>query len=139
MHPKLLSFSLLIFLLSAFNRGMAQTSEDSTLIRHLAETILTDGKTYNDLKFLTKGVGARLSGSAGYYKAEIWGQKALEDAKAEKVWLQECMVPHWVRGGRDSATFNWGGTYSNKNIRGRLTSWPWAIPWERGRRASRRL
>jgi carboxypeptidase Q len=120
MHPKLLSFSLLIFLLAAFNRGMAQTSEDSTLIRHLAETILTDGKTYNDLKFLTKGVGARLSGSAGYYKAEIWGQKALEDAKAEKVWLQECMVPHWVRGGRDSATFNWGGTYSNKNIRGRL-------------------
>jgi carboxypeptidase Q len=99
---------------------MAQTSEDSVLIRHLADTILTDGKTYNDLKFLTKGVGARLSGSAGYYKAEIWGQKALEDAKAEKVWLQECMVPHWVRGGRDSATFNWGGTYSNKNIHGRL-------------------
>jgi carboxypeptidase Q len=99
---------------------MAQTSEDSVLIRHLADTILTDGKTYNDLKFLTKGVGARLSGSAGYYKAEIWGQKALEDAKAEKVWLQECMVPHWIRGGRDSATFNWAGSYSNKNIHGRL-------------------
>ena len=99
---------------------MAQTTEDSVLIRHLADTILTDGKTYNDLKFLTKGVGARLSGSAGYYKAEQWGQKALEDAKAEKVWLQECMVPHWVRGGKDSAAFNWGGSYSNKNIHGQL-------------------
>ena len=99
---------------------MAQTTEDSVLIRHLADTILTDGKTYNDLKFLTKGVGARLSGNAGYYKAEQWGQKALEDAKAEKVWLQECMVPHWVRGGKDSAAFNWGGSYSNKNIHGQL-------------------
>ena len=99
---------------------MAQTVEDSVLIRHLADTILTDGKTYSDLKFLTKGVGGRLSGSAGYYKAEIWGQKALTDAKAENVRLQECMVPHWVRGGRDSASYVWGGTYSNKNIHGVL-------------------
>jgi carboxypeptidase Q len=99
---------------------MAQTAEDSVLIRHLADTILTDGKTYGDLKFLTKGVGARLSGSAGYYKAEQWGQKALTDAKAENVRLQECMVPHWVRGGRDSASYAWGGSYSNKNIHGQL-------------------
>jgi carboxypeptidase Q len=99
---------------------MAQTAEDSVLIRHLADTILTDGKTYGDLRLLTKGVGARLSGSAGYYKAEQWGQKALTDAKAENVRLQECMVPHWVRGGRDSATFTWGGSYSNKNIRGQM-------------------
>jgi carboxypeptidase Q len=99
---------------------MAQTAEDSVLIRHLADTILTDGKTYGDLRLLTKGVGARLSGSAGYYKAEQWGQKALTDAKAENVRLQECMVPHWVRGGRDSATFTWGGTYSNKNIHGQM-------------------
>jgi carboxypeptidase Q len=99
---------------------MGQKAEDSVLIRHLADTILTDGKTYGDLKLLTKGVGARLSGSAGYYKAEVWGQKALTDAKAENVRLQECMVPHWVRGGRDSASFAWGGMYSNKNIHGQL-------------------
>jgi carboxypeptidase Q len=105
MNPKLLSCSLLIFLLAAFGRGMAQTAGDSVLIRHLADTILTDGKTYSDLRVLTKGVGARLSGGAGYYKAEQWGQKALTDAKAENVRLQECMVPHWVRGGRDSAAF----------------------------------
>ncbi len=61
---------------------MAQTTEDSILIHHLADTILTDGKTYSDLKFLTKGVGSRLSGSSGYYKAEIWGQKALTAANA---------------------------------------------------------
>jgi hypothetical protein len=80
-------------------------SGDSALIRRLADTILTDGKAYGNLSVLTKQVGARLSGSAGYYKAEKWGVAALTDASAGKVYLQECMVPHWVRGGRDSASF----------------------------------
>ena len=77
--------------------------EDSALIRRLADTILTDGQAYGNLRMLTKKVGARLSGSPGYYKAERWGRQALEDAQADKVWMQECMVPHWVRGGKDSA------------------------------------
>ncbi len=102
MHPKLLTFSLLFFFLA---RASAQTAVDSALIRRLADTILTDGKAYGNLKVLTKTVGARLSGSAGFYKAETWGQAALKDAQAEKVWMQECMVPHWVRGGKDSASF----------------------------------
>ena len=85
------------------------TTEDSLLIRRLADTILTDGRTYGNLHLLTKTVGARLSGSAGYYKAEKWGQQVLQEASAEKVWLQECMVPHWVRGGKDSASWVGGG------------------------------
>lgn len=90
---------------------MAQTAEDSVLIRRLADTILTDGKAYGNLRVLTKTVGARLSGSAGYYKAEKWGQAALGDASgaAGKVYLQECMVPHWVRGGKDEANW-WTGS-----------------------------
>ncbi|HEY4288102.1 MAG TPA: M20/M25/M40 family metallo-hydrolase [Puia sp.] len=83
--------------------AFAQTTDDSLLIRRLADTILTDGRTYGNLHLLTKTVGARLSGSAGYYKAEKWGQQVLQEASADKVWLQECMVPHWVRGGKDSA------------------------------------
>lgn len=103
MGPKLLTGSLLLFLLVGAGRVNGQTAEDSLLIRRLADTILTDGKTYGNLKVLTKGVGQRLSGSAGYYKAETWGQAALDDAGADRVYLQECMVPHWVRGGKDEA------------------------------------
>ncbi|HVS97932.1 MAG TPA: M20/M25/M40 family metallo-hydrolase [Puia sp.] len=84
-------------------KGFAQSTEDSMMIRRIADTVLTDGKTYGNLKVLTKKVGARLSGSPGFYKGEKWGQAALEDAGADKVWLQECMVPHWVRGGKDEA------------------------------------
>lgn len=97
--------------------AFGQTTEDSALIRRLADTILTDGKTYGNLKGLTKTVGARLSGSAGYYKAEKWGQAALQDAVADKVWLQECMVPHWVRGGKDSASFHWGSNEGANGMR----------------------
>jgi carboxypeptidase Q len=82
---------------------------DSTLIRHLADTILTDGRAYDNLRVLTKKVGARLSGSPGYYKAERWGWQAMEEAEADKVWMQECMVPHWVRGGKDTARFYGAG------------------------------
>jgi carboxypeptidase Q len=107
MHPKLLTGSLLLFFLAftagAFAQSAGPTADDSVLIRRLADTILTDGKAYNNLRVLTKTIGARLSGSAGFYKGEKWGQAALEDAGSDKVWLQECMVPHWVRGGRDSA------------------------------------
>src|ERR1700761_9542377 len=112
MHPKLLTCSALLFSLAIVRPAFAQTiipdgvqtgttnADDAALIRRLADTILTDGRTYGNLKVLTKTVGQRLSGSAGYYKAEKWGQQALTEALADKVTLQECMVPHWVRGGR---------------------------------------
>jgi carboxypeptidase Q len=84
---------------------MSDPAADSALIRRLADTILTDGSAWANLRTLTKKVGARLSGSPGYYKAEKWGQAALSDALADKIWLQECMVPHWIRGGKDVATW----------------------------------
>ena len=77
--------------------------EDSTMIRAIADEILVNGKAYDNLRVLTKQVGSRLTGSPGMYKAEAWGQKTLEQAGADKAWLQECRVPHWVRGGKDEA------------------------------------
>ena len=37
-------------------------------------------------------------------KAEQWGLKEMTKSGADKAWGQECMVPHWVRGGEDKAT-----------------------------------
>lgn len=138
MHPKLLKSNLLLFFLVSLSLGVfaqmggpvadaavlrgsaagAPTTEDSLLIRRLADTILTDGRTYGTLHLLTKTVGPRLSGSAGYYKAEKWGQQVLQEASADKVWLQECMVPHWVRGGKDSASWIEGGDRNKSYYRG---------------------
>ncbi len=78
-------------------------SEDSMMIRTIANEILLNGKAYDDLRNLTKNIGQRLSGSAQTYKAEAWGLETLTAAGADRVWLQECMLPHWIRGGADKA------------------------------------
>ncbi len=44
-----------------------------------------------------------MAGSTGMYKAEAWGLKAMQNAGADRAWLQQCRVPHWVRGGKDAA------------------------------------
>jgi carboxypeptidase Q len=76
---------------------------DSLFISKIADEILVSGKAYENLRVLCKTVGPRLAGSPGMYKAEEWGVQTLKTAGADKVWLQECMVPHWVRGGKDVA------------------------------------
>lgn len=77
--------------------------EDSLMIRRIADEILINSKAYENLRYLTKQVGARLAGSAGMIKAEQWGFKTMQESGAEKTWLQECKVPHWLRGGKDEA------------------------------------
>ncbi|HVM87776.1 MAG TPA: M20/M25/M40 family metallo-hydrolase [Puia sp.] len=94
---------LFTFCFILFSRFSFSQSEDSILIRKIADEILVNGKAYSNLHSLTKTVGGRLSGSAGMYKAEEWGLKTLKEMGADKAWLQECMVPHWVRGGKDEA------------------------------------
>jgi carboxypeptidase Q len=76
-------------------------NDDSVFISRIANEMLTNSKAYDNLRVLTKEVGGRLSGSPQMVKAEQWGENAMKAAKPDKVWLQQCMVPHWVRGGRD--------------------------------------
>ena len=78
-------------------------NDDSLMIRRIADEVLTNSKAYNNLRYLTKQIGARLAGSSGMVKAEKWGFKTMSESGADKSWLQECMVPHWVRGGKDEA------------------------------------
>jgi carboxypeptidase Q len=76
---------------------------DSFFIKKISDEILTNGKAYENLRHLTKKIGSRLTGSPGMVKSEIWGLKTMQESGADKAWLQECMVPHWVRGGKDKA------------------------------------
>lgn len=83
-------------------------NEDSIMIRRIADEILVNGKAYENLRTLTKKIGPRLTASPGMYKAEAWGLQALKEAGADTVYLQQCRVPHWVRGGKDEARFTAG-------------------------------
>lgn len=101
MFKKILTTTLSLFTISF--AVLAQ--EDSLMIKKIADEILLNGKAYSNLYTLCKMVGQRLSGSAGMYKGEAWGLKTLQEAGAEKVYLQECMVPHWIRGKKETAGF----------------------------------
>ena len=91
---------------------------DSVFIKSISDEILTNGKAYENLRQLTKQIGGRLAGSPGMVKAEEWGLKKMQESGADKAWMQECMVPHWVRGGKDEAKASWNEpakASSNKN------------------------
>ena len=84
---------------------------DSAFIKRISDNILLSRASYNNLHTLTKTIGGRLAGSPQMVKAEQWGVQALRNAGADDVTLQECIVPHWVRGGKDKASV----TYKNAN------------------------
>ena len=94
-----------VFVFFLCSSSFAQ-DDDSIMIRRIADEILLHSKAYDNLHDLTKNIGGRLSGSPGFYKAEQWGLKVLQQSGADKAWMQECMIPHWVRGGKDQAIAN---------------------------------
>lgn len=100
---------MFVFLVNAQN-------DDSLFIRRIADEILMNGKAYDDLRFLTKQIGGRLSGSPQMVKAEQWGLKTLQSLNPDKSWLQECVVPHWVRGGHDEAFASYNSQKKNLDV-----------------------
>ena len=103
MKKFLSTFTLLLFVF-----GVNAQKEDSLFIRRIADEILMNGKAYDDLRVLTKQIGGRLSGSPQMVKAEQWGLNLFQSLNPDKAWLQECMVPHWMRGGKDEASASYG-------------------------------
>lgn len=99
---------LLLFLsFAVFGTMVSGQTDDSVMIKKISDEILTNGKAYENLRHLTKKIGARLAGSQGMVKSEQWGLQVMKESGADKAWMQECMVPHWVRGGKDEATARW--------------------------------
>jgi carboxypeptidase Q len=96
--------SSLFIVFTLFTRAILGQQSDSAFIKQISNEILTNGKAYENLRYLTKNIGARLAGSPGMVKSEQWGLKVMQESGADKAWMQECMVPHWVRGGKDVAS-----------------------------------
>jgi len=92
---KTITVSLLCLSLAAFGQS---SKTDSIQFSRISTEILNNGKGYTELKDLTQNIGNRLSGSEAYEKSVKWAEKKLREAGADKVWLQEVMIPVWVRG-----------------------------------------
>jgi hypothetical protein len=82
----------------------AQTKEELT-IKEIYKSSLTNSKCYAWLDYLSNSIGARLSGSDNAEKAVQYTKSQLETLGFDRVYLQEMMVPKWVRGEKEIAYF----------------------------------
>ncbi len=89
---------LLFFSFSAFSQ-----ESDSLVIKKIFDVVLSKGEAYKTLTYLTKSIGPRLSGSDGAAKAVQYTKKTMEGYQFDNVFLQDVMVPHWVRGKKEEA------------------------------------
>ncbi len=104
-----LSSFLLAGLLAGSFAARAQTAgpgpkTDSLNIRRIFDEALLRGQCYENLRYLTGTIGGRLSGSPQAQLAVEWGQRTMEKAGFDKVYLQEVLVPHWVRGPKEQGS-----------------------------------
>jgi hypothetical protein len=106
---------LIVTSFTAMSASFAQ-QEDSLMIRRIADEVLINGKAYDNLRYLCKKIGARLSGSANAQKAVEATARMLKEAGADTVFLQPCMVPHWIRGGKEIGTVQWGSNKRSLNV-----------------------
>lgn len=110
-------FLLVFFLLPAICHAQPmfqQGISDSAFLKMISDNIFLSKSADKNLYNLTKNIGGRLAGSPQMPKAENWGAEALKNAGADEVVLQECMVPHWVRGKGDMASVTF--LQNGKNI-----------------------
>ncbi|GAB2942686.1 M28 family peptidase [Hymenobacter coalescens] len=78
---------------------------DSLNLRKIYDEALLRGQSYDNLRYLCQNIGARLSGSPQAEQAVQWGKQTMEKLGFDRVYLQEVMVPHWVRGAKEKGSF----------------------------------
>ncbi len=88
---------------------------DSVMLRNISDEIMLHGTCYENLRYLCKKIGNRLSGTPQAAKAVTWGEKAMTEAGADKVWLQPVDVPFWIRG-QEKLAFRYPGEKSFKDV-----------------------
>ncbi len=102
----------LLFALSLLSTGLVnaqkstspllQTKKDSIFIKDIYNEALSNGHAYENLRYLCKNIGARLSGSAQAQMAVEWSEDLMKSYAFDTVYLQPIEVPYWVRGTKES-------------------------------------
>ncbi len=94
-----------VFIIAVLLNGIllfAQSKDEHT-IKDIYKSSLTNSQCYSWLDYLSNNIGSRLSGSANAEKAVLYTKAQLETLGFDRVYLQEVMVPKWVRGANESA------------------------------------
>jgi carboxypeptidase Q len=76
----------------------AEPSENEAAAARIVGAALVDSQAYDKLSWLTDRIGHRLSGSDALDQAIEWSAEQFRRDGVDRVWTDEVMVPHWVRG-----------------------------------------
>lgn len=82
---------------------MLSQTNDEAMLKQIYKVALTESKAYPWLDDLSNKIGHRLSGSPGAAKAVTYTKEQMELLGLDNVYLQEVMVPQWVRGEKEVA------------------------------------
>ena len=97
---------LFLIFLFGFQNIFAQSEKIAAIkISEIYQKALTDGKSYLWLQHLTKQIGGRPTGSLNAERAINWASGELRNLGLDSLWLQPVMVPKWVRGTFEYASF----------------------------------
>ncbi|MBS7566148.1 M20/M25/M40 family metallo-hydrolase [Mucilaginibacter sp. Bleaf8] len=102
--------SAVLSIVAGLGLSLTAHAQDSLMMRKIYDEALVNGKCYDNLRYLCKQIGPRLSGSAGAQKAVEWSKKLMDSYGFDRVYLQEVMVPHWVRGEKEQGKIIAGKT-----------------------------
>src|SRR5438046_6544891 len=93
------NFFLTLVICLGFQLAISQN--DSAKKKKIVDETMTNSTAYKNLRNLCKNVGPRLSGSTQFVKAVRLVTSMMKEIGADTVYLQQCMVPHWVRGEKE--------------------------------------
>ena len=93
----------IVFLLLVNSTLMLSQTNDEAMLKQIYKVALTESKAYPWLDDLSNKIGHRLSGSSGAAKAVTYTKEQMELLGLDRVYLQEVMVPKWVRGEKEVA------------------------------------
>lgn len=95
-------FLISVFYLTTTSLVFAQNPQnDSLMIRKIYSEALKNPIGYQWLEYLSNRIGGRLSGSPEAAAAVEFTRQIMDTLALSRVFLQDVMVPHWIRGEKE--------------------------------------
>lgn len=88
--------------------GDLQGLNEAETLRKIYDVALTESTCYENLRYMCKQIGPRLSGSKQAAESVEWVYETFNAMGVDRVEKQACMVPHWERGAAESAYIQTG-------------------------------
>jgi Zn-dependent M28 family amino/carboxypeptidase len=86
------------------------------MIKSIYEESLTNGQAHDILRHICKEIGPRLSGSDNAQKAVEYTRDKMIELGFDTVFLQEVMVPKWVRGKEERCVISNSNKFTQKPL-----------------------